>query len=85
MELRSAAHFFPVGADVAHIGKLRHVARLGLLSWQVRAMNLGLAAGAEAFQRRPASAARLMRLDERRSRCDRKQRPAVADEIEQVV
>ena len=57
-------------------------ARLGLLSWQVSAMNLGLAAGAEAFQRRPASASRLMRLDERRSRCDRKQGAAVADEIE---
>jgi hypothetical protein len=44
--------FFRVGADVADIGKLRHVARLGLLCVPVSAMNLGLAVGAEAFERR---------------------------------
>ena len=82
VELRSAAHF-RVGADVAHVGKLRHVARFGLLCVLVRAMNLGLAAGAKAFQRRAALASSLMRLDERRSRCDRKQRAAAADEVEQ--
>jgi len=48
-------------------------------------MNFGLAAGAEAVPMSAASASRLMSLDKRRSRCDRKQRAAAADEIEQAV
>ena len=46
-------------------------------------MNFGLAAGAEAVPRSARFGAKAHDLDKRRTRCDRKQRDAAADEIDQ--